>query len=66
MGARKQEVWKQEMRWGKEAGGGETEKCEDRADALCLFLPTCDAAYNILASLKINRGPIQVINADFC
>lgn len=50
----------------KEAGGGETEKCEDRADALFLFLPTCDVTYNILASLKINWEAILVINADFC
>lgn len=51
---------------GKEAGGGERETCEDRADALCLFLPTSDVTYNILAFLKINRGAILVINADFC
>lgn len=51
---------------GKAAEGGEAEKCEDRADALFLFLPTCDVTYNIHASLKINKEDILVINADFC
>lgn len=35
----------------KEAEGGETENVRNRADALFLFLPTCEVMYNIPAFL---------------
>lgn len=42
----------------KETEGGETEKCVDRADALFLFLPTCEVTYNIPAFPKTNKKVI--------
>ncbi len=42
----------------KETEGGASEKRVDRADALFLFLPTCEVTYNIPAFLKTNKKVI--------
>lgn len=66
MRARKQEVWKQEMRGGRKQKVERQKNVRNRADALFLFLPTCEVMYNIPAFLLINREAILIINADSC